>query len=89
MKLKEDFELCEIAGNTFLIPIGAAVIDMHKMLDLNETSLFIINILKERECSVKELADEMIKEYEVSEELVEKDIEEFMQKGIDLGFLEA
>lgn len=88
IKLKSDFSLCEISGKTFLVPIGAQVIDMRSMFDVNETGEFILRQLKEGALSNEDLLSKMIDEYEVEEKDAESDLEAFINDGIQLGFLE-
>lgn len=62
MHLKEEYQLCSIAGKGFLIPIGTAVVDVQSMLELNEVSAFILKLLQEGEYSKEELEEKIFAE---------------------------
>ena len=67
MKLNDEFSVCEVAGQSFLVPLGSRTMDVRKMLDLNKTALFIVNTLKERECTREELLMLILDKYEIDE----------------------
>ena len=87
MRLHEDFSICKIAGQSFLVPMGASVIDMDKMLDLNEVAEFIVNLIGPRDVKFEEIVTRILEEYESSQEQVEQDLSDFVQQGLQYGFI--
>lgn len=61
--------------------------DVNKMTDLNDTALFIINSLKEKDMTREELLEKMLDEYEIDKATAESDLEEFIDKAISLGVI--
>lgn len=88
MVLKKEFHLCSIANQDFLIPIGATVVDVNSMLDLNEVSSFVVKLIRERSYSEEELVDCIYEEYEADKEMIRRDLRSFINKGVELGFIE-
>ncbi|MDD5936744.1 MAG: PqqD family protein [Clostridiales bacterium] len=88
MRLNKEFQLCSIAGRDFLIPVGTAVVDVQRMLDLNEVGAYIIKLLKNHECTVDELTEYIFQEYEAEKDMIQKDLQAFISKGIEIGFLQ-
>lgn len=87
MKLNNEFSVCEIAGQSFLVPLGSRTMDVRKMLDLNKTALFIVNTLKERECTREELLMLILDKYEIDEKTAAADLDEFLDKTVQAGII--
>lgn len=87
MKLNEDFSVCEIEGKTFLAPIGASVIDLRNMFNLNETGAFLTQLLEEHDMTKEELVAALLAEFEVEETQASTDLDEFVEKGKEIGFI--
>ncbi len=61
--------------------------DVNKMTDLNDTALFIINSLKEKDMTKEELLEKMLDEYEIDKATAEADLEKFINKATSLGVI--
>ena len=86
MKLKYDLVVREIAGETFLVPIGEAARKFPGMFALNELGAFTYNKLEEAD-SIDELVDLICKEYDVSPEQARQDTQEFIKELTNMGIL--
>lgn len=86
MKLKQQFVLREIAGDSILIPIGNIIDSFQGIMTLNETSVFIWKQL-EREKDKEEILEAILEEYEVSREQAERNLEEFLKALKKIGIL--
>ena len=86
MRANSEFSICEVAGKSFLIPIGSQTIDVNKILDLNDTSLFIMNKLSE-DCSFEQLLCFVLEEYDVDKNIASADLKEFIDKAIYMGVI--
>ncbi len=84
MKIKDTFILSEIGDSYIVVPTGADTVDLNGMITLNETGAFLwekLSVDKTRE----ELADEILKEYDIDRETVLADIDAFVEKLRTLG----
>ena len=79
MRLNSEFSVCEVSGQSFLVPTGSKTMDVNKMMDLNDTALFIINALKKKDQSFDELLVAMMDEYEVDMQTASADLSEFIE----------
>lgn len=77
MKLKHEFVLREVAGETLLVPVGTATLSLNGMLVLNECGRFLWNRLPEA-ASEEELTEALLEEYEVDRPTACGDVREFL-----------
>lgn len=87
MKVKKDFVLRNVAGSFIVVPTGAACIDFNGMITLNETGAFIWKCL-ENDTSVEQIAEDIIKEYDITKEDAMAAVEVFVKKLEVEGCLE-
>ena len=87
MKLNSEFSICEVSGQSFLVPTGSKTMDVNKMMDLNDTALFIINALKEKEMSFDELLVAMMDEYDVDMQTASEDLSAFIEMAKKSGVI--
>lgn len=78
MKLKEGFILRKIADNYVVIAVGKAADSFNGMIQLNQTGAFLFEQLS-RGQTEKELAEALVKEYNVDKGVAESDVKEFLQ----------
>ncbi len=86
MKIKMEFVLREIAGDTLLVPAGKTALDLNGMLSLNEVGAEIWAMLPEVE-SEEEIVQRILKDYDAEPEQVRADVSEFLGKLSALGIL--
>ncbi len=79
MKIKEGFLLKNVAGNHVVVPIGNSTLDFNGMMSLNDTGAFLFGKLIEG-TSKEQLIKDLMNQYDVSEELAAKDVEDFILK---------
>ena len=87
MKLNSEFSICEVSGQSFLVPTGSKTMDVNKMMDLNDTALFIINALKEIDMSFDELLVAMMDEYDVDMQTASEDLSAFIEMAKKSGVI--
>ena len=87
MKIKEDFLLLKVADCYVVVPVGKATVDFNGMMNLNETGAFLWEKL-ENDTTKEELLKAMLDEYEVTEDIAKKDIDNFITKLKDGNLLE-
>lgn len=87
MKIKEGYILREVAGNFVVVAVGNAVKNFNGIINLNETGAFLWKIL-EKGATKDELKKQLLGEYDVSEEIADKDINTFISKLEEKGLLD-
>ena len=87
MRVKKDYMLCEIAGETVVVPYGAAAADFRGMLRLNSTGAALWKML-ETGAEETELAQMLVREFGADEAAAKADTAEFLEKLRSIGCLE-
>lgn len=87
MKIKPGFVLRQVAGNHIVIPSGKAAVDFSGMITLNNSGVFLWNLLEE-ETTEEKLLGEMLNEYEIDEDTAKNDIRAFIEKLESAGLLD-
>ncbi|MCR5704492.1 MAG: PqqD family protein [Eubacterium sp.] len=87
MKIKEGFLVREVSGQTVIIPNGECNQDFKGMIKLNETGKLIWEALAEGK-SQEAIAEQMVKEYGITKENALQDVQGFLEKIKEEGFLE-
>lgn len=86
MKIKKDFVLREVAGDTLLIPTGQTTLDINGMICLNEMGAEIWKLLPEVE-NEEALIARLLDEYDVQEAILRVDVRAFLDKLCQVGVL--
>ena len=87
MKRKKDFVLQNIGGENLLVPIGAQVMDLNGLVTLNETAVYVWELL-EKERTADELAASVAEQFGVDLETAQKDVQVFLEEIKEMGLLE-
>ena len=69
------------------MPTGSKLMDVNKMMDLNDTALFIINALKEKDQTFDELLVAIMDEYDIDMQTASKDLGEFIENAKSAGVI--
>lgn len=86
MRIENEFVLREIAGDYIIIPTGSTVLDFNGLITVNEVGVTLWNMLQE-EVTMDKLVAGILAEYDVSEEVARKDIQEFLDTLTQNGIL--
>ena len=86
MRVKENFILRQIAGESLLIPVGEAALAVNGLIALSESGAFLYERLK-TECSRQELIDALLAEYEVTAQIAGADVDAFLEQMRQLKML--
>lgn len=78
MKIKNEYIMRKIAGETVIVPVGDAAARFSGMITLNETGEFIWTFLQE-ENSEDGLLNAMLEEFEVDRDRASADIASFLE----------
>ena len=87
MKVKENYVLTRVVDSFVLVPVGTGNVDLNTIISLNETGAFIWERLKE-DTTKEALVDALTKEYEISRDKAEKDIDTFIAQMTEAGLIE-
>lgn len=87
MKIREDFILRKIADTYVVVPVGQAVVDFSGLINLNETGALLFKTLQQGS-SENQLVDVLLQQYDVSREIAQKDVQNFISEVKDANILE-
>lgn len=87
MKAKSDFLLRKISDSYVVVPVGSAVVDFSGLVNVNESGAMLFELLQ-KGCEESDLVDALLKEYDVSREVAEADVKNFVAKVKGAGILE-
>lgn len=87
MKLKKNYVLRQAAGAWVVLPLGAEAVNFSGMLKLNESGVLLWRSL-EADGDKAALVEALTKEYAVSKDQAEADVEEFLAALIKCGCIE-
>ena len=86
MEIRKKLLKREIAGESFLVPLGRTVYDSNGLFVLSELGAFIWDRLEAAENS-EEILRQILAEYEVEEATAKADLEEFLAKLREMEIL--
>ena len=78
MKTNKDYMLREIAGESILIPTGAASQKLNGMIRLTETAAYIWKQV-DTAADLSEIVERIRREFDVDEETAKKDVHGFLK----------
>ena len=87
MKIKEGFMLRNVADNYIVVPVGKASLEFKGLINLNGVGAFIWECL-EKETTIEEVIDKVIKEYNIDNELATRDVSNFINKLVEAKLLD-
>ncbi len=79
MKLKYEFAVNQVCGTWCAVPVGKSASQYHNVISLNEVAADMIKLLSE-DITEEELVQKMLKEYDVPEQDLRKDVQDFIEK---------
>ncbi len=78
MKIKDGFIIQEIAGKSVVVATKDEALDFNLIIHLNDSAKLLFNALKE-EKEEKQLVELLMNVYDVSLEVAQKDVKEFVK----------
>lgn len=89
MKVKQGFKLRPLGDEFMLIGESLEQINFNKMITMNETAAFLWNKVADGiDFEAKTLANFLLEEYEVSEEIALKDSQTTIDSWLQAGIIE-
>ena len=90
MKIKDGFVLEEVGSSFIAVAVGKRADDFSGLVRLNSTGAFFWNAMKDNDISRDALVDKILSSYEgVSRDVVEADVDAFIDKLLGAGILLA
>lgn len=87
MKIKKGYMLQTVAGSSVVVPVGAEAFSFKGMLTLNEVGALVWKAL-ENGNTAENIANEVVKEYAVDFETALSDVNGFIERLREKGFIE-
>lgn len=87
MKIEKEFVLREIAGDYILVPVGNTALEFNGLITVNEVGAFLWGRLK-KDTTREKLIQDTLEEYEVDQETVIKDVNEFLNHLSEAGIIQ-
>lgn len=79
MEIKKNLTKRQIAGDTFLVPLGKTVYDSNGLFFLSETGAFIWDLLPNAQ-SEEDVLLAVLEAYDVEEAVAREDVHAFLEK---------
>ncbi len=86
MVFNSNFRIVEIAGEYMAVPVGKLSSDYHGVIALSESAAFLLKNLDTPK-SRTEMKKILLDEYEVEEQIAEKDLEDIIEKFRELALI--
>lgn len=86
MKISDKFILKTIDDESMLVPVNHDYMSVQKIINLNETSLAIYQMVKEG-LDEKQIINKMLETYDVSEDVLKLDVTRILKQFIELGVI--
>ena len=87
MKIKGEYLLREVVGETILVPVGKTALEYNGMIIINETGALIWKAL-EQNLTEQEILEKMMDAFEVEIDEASADLQEFLTYLKNVGLIE-
>ena len=87
MKIKKGFIVRKVGGENIAVPVGERGKSFHGMITLNVAGNFLWEFFL-KDHTEEEAVRALLKEYDVSEETAQKDVQAFVNVLLENGFAE-
>lgn len=87
MKIKSNYVLRTVAGENLVVPLGDSGVNFNAVITLNDSGKFLWELLQ-NDTDEATLTEELLKEYDVSREIAERDVAVFVKSLKENGILE-
>ena len=88
MKIKSNYKLREIAGETIVVNQGTAGVDMTRIISLNNSARLLYLALAEKNFTQEEAAKILMENYGITEEMAQNDAGIWIDNLVKCGIIE-
>lgn len=79
MRIKEGVKIQSVGGEHIILLQGTYGVDTTKIVSLNETSLFLWSLFKEKDFTMGQIANTLVEEFGIERELAIKDAKSWVE----------
>ena len=87
MRIVEGFRLRAVMGQSTIIGEGVNQINFNKLITLNQTAAFLWKSVEGKEFDAMMLAELLVKEHEIDEELAMRDAKAILEQWSEIGLV--
>ncbi len=87
MRIIEGFRLRDVMGQATVIGEGVDQMNFNKLITLNSSAAYLWKEVKDKDFDVETLADLLIKEYGIDQELAQKDATAIIDQWNEVGLI--
>ncbi len=88
MRIKEEYIVREIAGESIIVNQGIPGVNLTQVISLNSSAKFLFESFYGKDFSEKEVADILMEKYGINPELALRDAESWVKAMIDADIME-
>lgn len=88
MRIKPNYKLREIAGETIVVNQGIANVNMTRIISLNKSARLLYESMSGKDFTVEDAAKVLMDRYGINEELALKDAQKWLEPLMECGVIE-
>lgn len=88
MRIKQEYKVREIAGESVVIMQGKQGADLTQIITLNDSALMLWNALQGKDFEAGDAADVLMQNYEVAAEVALRDATAWVERLSECGLIE-
>ena len=89
MKQKQGFNLRHVGSEHIIVAEGLENIDFTKIISLNDSAAFLWTKVKDKEFTIKDLAELLIEEYDIDDATASTDAEVLAESWVKADIVEV
>ena len=89
MKQKQGFNLRHVGSEHIIVAEGLDNIDFSKIISLNDSAAFLWTKVKDKEFTIKDLAELLIEEYDIDDATASTDAEVLAESWVKADIVEV
>ena len=79
MKIKKEYKLREVAGETIIVNQGTVGVDMTRIISLNSSAKLLFQELAGKEFELEDVAQVLVDNYDIASELANTDAAKWVE----------
>ena len=87
MKIVKGFRLRDVMGQSIIIGEGVNQVNFNKLITLNPTAAFLWKSIEGKEFDAVKLAEFLVEEYEIDEEVAMRDAKAILEQWTEIGLV--
>ena len=87
MRLKKNLKLRKIGNTYMIVDAGNDNVNMVDVYTMNEAAALLWEVYETKEFTIHDMVNTMIREYEVTKEIAQRDIEALLNEWESMGLM--